>query len=219
MANSTPKINSVDAVIKSRRTEKVLASDDCPVLLNESEILEYDKMVFEAVDVAGWAPFHYDRKKEGIAEPWRFTIFKSKRCREISSRFYDWFSDTKPNNKLPKMLNACGSLVLITWLPETEIDNPKIGQVNEEHLAAASAATQNLLLALESRGLGTYWSSGGQLGSAGFFQRFEMNPSGRLIAAIFVHYPGMFDESATEVIVGKNREKRTGWQNWTSVID
>ena len=189
------------------------------MLLSECEILEFDELVLESVDVAGWAPFHYDRKKDGIAEPWRFTIFKSKRCREISKHFVEWFSDTKPNNKLPKMLNACGSLVLITWLPETEIDSPKIGQVNEEHLAAASAATQNLLLALESRGLGTYWSSGGQLGAREFFQRFDMAPSGRLIAAIFVHYPGMFDDSATEVIVGKNREKRSVWQKWTQVIE
>lgn len=218
MANSNRKTNLVDEVIKSRRTEKVLASDDHRLLLSQSEIEQFDELVFESVDVAGWAPFHYDRKKNGIAEPWRFTLFKSNRCREIADQFYDWFSDTKPNNKLPKMLNACGALVLVTWLPETEIDNAKIRQVNEEHLAAASAATQNLLLALESRNLGTYWSSGGQLGSAEFFQRFEMNPFGRLIAAIFVRYPGMLDDSATEIIIGKNREKRSPWQKWTKVI-
>ncbi len=217
MAN--PITNFVDEVIKNRRTEKVLALENSSPLLKEAEIKHFDELVFQSVDVAGWAPFHYDRKKDGVAEPWRFTIFKASRCREIAEHFSEWFTDIKPNNKLPKMLNACGALVLVTWLPETEIDNPKIGQVNEEHLAAAAAATQNLLLALESRGLGTYWSSGGQLGSPEFFQRFEMNPDGRLIAAIFVRYPGLLSESAMDVIAGKNRQKRSQWQNWTKVID
>jgi nitroreductase len=214
-----PTTNFVDEVIKRRRTEKVLAIGNSPPQLKEAEIKQFDELVFQAVDVAGWAPFHYDRKKDGLAEPWRFTIFKAHRCREIAKHFFDWFTDIKPNNKLPKMLNACGALVLITWLPETEIDNPKIGQVNEEHLAAAAAATQNLLLALESRELGTYWSSGGQLGSPEFFQRFDMNPAGRLIAAIFVRYPGLLDHNDINVISGKNREKRSQWQNWTQVID
>ena len=117
------------------------------------------------------------------------------------------------------MLKACGALVLVTWIPESEPANEKLVQVNEEHLAAAAAATQNLMLALEVRGLGTYWSSGGMLGSKTFFDRYGIESNSRLISAVFVNYPGLYSDESCEVIVGKNREKRSIWTRWTQVIE
>ena len=120
----------------------------------------------------------------------------------------------KPSNKIPKMLSACGALVLATWIPQFyDLDECKPAQTatDEEHLAAASAMVQNLLLMLTAHGMGTYWSSGGQLGSELCFDRLGIPRSERLLAAVFVEYPEMQDEPL-ERLPGKHRDRRsTGW--------
>ena len=211
--------HAIDLVIRNRCTKKVLADGDLAPILDDDSILAFDSSVKECIDVSGWAPFHYDRRTDGVAEPWRYALFFNRACREIGENFDDWFDNVKPSNKLPKMLKACGALILVNWLPESEEGNDKIVQVNEEHLAAASAATQNLILALEARGFGTYWSSGGVLGSKTLYSRYGIHPESRLIAAVFVNYPGLYPEGSCEVIPGKNREKRSDWTRWTTVIE
>ncbi|MEC9094065.1 MAG: nitroreductase family protein [Planctomycetota bacterium] len=212
-------IRAVDFAIKNRQTQKIIANKLTAVLLEPGAISELDQSVKDSIAISGWAPFHYDRKKDQCAEPWRFTLFFHQQCRELSQEFHQIFSNIKPTNKIPGMLRACGALVLITWLPETDSESEKIRQVNEEHLAAAAAATQNLLLALEARGLGTYWSSGGLLGSETLFKRYGIDPGERLISAIFVNYPGLYSSSSSQVHGGKNRDKRASWMHWTRIID
>lgn len=212
-------VEAVDATIRNRETRKVLAENPPQVLLSADQVTQYDQWVAQAIEVSGWAPFHYDRKKNDVAEPWRYTLFHHAACQALADRFFDLFTDVKPTNKIPKMLRACGALVLVTWLPEEDKANEKIELVNQEHLAAAAAATQNLLLALEVRGFGTYWSSGGLLGTAPFYEQYGIEPSERLIAAVFVNYPGMFADESCQTIPGKNREKRSPWQSWTRVIE
>lgn len=212
--------NLVDQTIRERKTLKVLATGPCEVMLDSDEIQRRDQDVLECIEFSGWAPFHYDRKQDDLAEPWRYAVLFHRQCRLLSEEFFDIFTDIKPSNKLPRMLNACGALVLVNWLPEKESESNagKITQVNEEHLAAASAATQNLMLSLEARGMGTYWSSGGVLGSRDYYDRIGMDPEARLIAAVFVNYPGLYPAENMEIISGKNREKRSSWDKWTKVI-
>lgn len=217
--DSPETVQSVDATIRNRVTRKVLATGETVPQLEAGAIEQLNQQVKQAVEVSGWAPFHYDRRHQGIAEPWRYTLLFHQACRLLAAEFEHVFDDIKPSNKIPKMLNACGALVLVTWLPENDSANAKIVQVNEEHLAAASAATQNLILALEARGLGTYWSSGGLLGSQTCFQRYSIVPESRLIAAVFVNYPGLYAEDSCEVIGGKNREKRSPSESWCQVIE
>ena len=65
------------------------------------------------------------------------------------------------------MLAACGAMVIVNWIPDHDWgeSDGKLDDVNEEHLAAASAATQSILISLTAAGYGTYWSSGGNFGS------------------------------------------------------
>ena len=121
------------------------------------------------------------------------------------------------------MLSACGSLVLVSWLPQFASAAPgesaaalapeKRAQVDREHLAAAAAYVQNLLLLLTAAGLGTYWSSGGQLADHSVFEHMGIPHRGQLIAAVFVDY---LNEQAPELerLPGKQRDRRDPQCRW-----
>ena len=209
----------IDWSITHRRTEKVLAVEPLRPRVDQfQEIQTTDDVIRESVEVAGWAPFHYDRRKDNLAEPWRAYMLFLDDCRVLAEKFPGLVPDLKPGNKIPKMLNACGALVLINWIPEKGLDNPKLKSINEEHLAASSAMVQNLLLALHSRGLGTYWSSGGLLGGSEIFEFLKIDAGEQLIAAVFVDYPFLTNDAAVERIPGKNREKRSHFEAWSREI-
>ena len=174
---------------------------------------------------AGWAPFHYDRAHEGIAEPWRAHVLWHEDCRTIAANFHRWFDDVKPSNKLPRMLSTCGALVLVTWIPQFQSvtgahssETPeKQRQVDEEHLAAASAMVQNLLLLLSADSMGTYWSSGGTFRTSAMFERLEIPAQERLLAAVFVEFPET-NSQPLERIAGKQRANRSKTHQWMREI-
>ena len=218
----------ITATIKQRKTFKVLASSSPEEALAQSladdQRLAADSRVATAIRDAGWAPFHYDRAADGMAEPWRVEFLTQSKCREVADNFFQWFDDVKPSNKLPSMLNACGSLVLVSWLPQFAGQEPEVGsltekqqQVDEEHLAATAAYVQNLILILTAHGFGTYWSSGGQFRSAVMRRKLGIDHDGRLLAAVFVDY--QVDCESVERLPGKLRERRSVGQQWFKSID
>ena len=212
-------------IIKQRQTWKVVAPVEQPIVHSEETLAAGDQKVAEAIATAGWAPFHYDRAVEGIAEPWRVHVLNQDRCRALSTEFRTMFPDAKPNNKLPLMLSACGALALVTWLPQfsdgaggkdQSVDKEKRAQIDEEHLAATSAYVQNLLLLLTADRLGTYWSSGGQFRELRMFEHLEIPINQRLLAAIFIDYDPK--NSSPERIAGKLRNQRSDQSQWTRWI-
>ena len=215
---------AVDWAIATRRTEKVLSDRALlPTVKQLPDVRLADQAVRDAVAIAGWAPFHYDRNLKGVSEPWRMQVLLHKSCRNLSRDFTSIVSDLKPGNKLPAMMNACGALILVSWLPQASVaDESKREQTNQEHLAATSAAVQNLLLALQSRGLGTYWSSGGPLGSTALFEKLgvssEQAAIQKLAAAIFVDYPFLSAETNVQRIPGKNLAKRGQPDRWMNEV-
>ncbi len=219
-------------IIRRRQTWKVLADPKSPIEYPAATIKACDSKVKQCLETSGWAPFHYDRGVDGIAEPWRAHVLDVKTCRQLAIGFPNLFDDVKPSNKLPGMLAACGSLVLVTWSPQfslnavanndadvvsssDDMSAEKKRQIDEEHLAATAAMTQNFLLLLTAEGLGSYWSSGGQLGSAKAFEMLGIKPGQRLSAAVFVEYPNGEGE-VTDRIAGKNRDRRSSFTMWLS---
>ena len=214
---------SVDEAIGQRRTTKVLAAEPFPAD-DISECLQ------ELLDLAGLAPFHRACEEAHRAggqtssgapnlsgiEPWRFHCLHAAECRKLAPQL-----DPEKAGKIPAMLRSASALILATWLPnrDSRSDNtsgpfePTLG--NMEHIAAASAAIQNLLLAATARGIANYWSSGGVLRSAETFQRLGISTSEILLGAIF-----LFPEDVTdaEVVGSKLRDKRTSRDNWSRVI-
>lgn len=210
---------ATEAAIRQRVTTKVLATDELPII-NQSEL------VTELLALAGMAPFHRpcddvhrnDRDLAGI-EPWRFYVLDSRMCRQLRTQV-----PPEKAGKIPSMLAAADALVLATWLPNPAGDSialseeclfePTLG--NMEHIAACSAAIQNLLLAATSRGIASYWSSGGVLRSQEVFERLDIPRREILLGAIFL-FPA---ETADAQTVGsKLRERRTAqnkWSRWVS---
>lgn len=235
-AGRRSQFETVSEVVRTRKTEKVLADPQQPLQaadgfqkqLQESD-LEKNELVRKAIELAGWAPFHYDRDVNSLAEPWRFHILWRADCQQIAGLMPNWFDDMKPNNKLPAMLSACGALVIVNWLPqfdgvknaeEKTVSKEKQQQVDEEHLAATAVAVQNMMLALTADGLGTYWSSGGMFRKATMFDKLGIDSNERLLAAIFVDYGEQFtNKSVTERISGKHRNSRSHFSKWTREIE
>ncbi|MEM1042789.1 MAG: nitroreductase family protein [Bacteroidota bacterium] len=205
---------AVAAAIQARQTFKVLGDPDAPVQFSAEAAAQNQQVVLEALRVAGWAPFHYARGTGGLAEPWRAHVLWHEPCQHLAHRLFEWFPDLSPSSKIPRMLAACGALALVTWLPQFgHVEDPKPAQVrtDEEHLMASSAMVQNLLLLLTAHGMGTYWSSGGVLGSAPLFRHLGIPETERLLAAVFVEYPETLGEDR-ERRPGKHRASRSdGW--------
>ena len=208
---------SVDQVVKLRRTRKVVAKDG-PVQLSHLDTEKLDQIVKRSIATAGLAPFHYDRGFEDIAEPWRFHVLWHRECRILANHLPNWF-ELRPNNKLPAMLNACGALVLANWLPQFDgsVTEEKKRLINEEHLAATASAIQNLLLLLTANGLGNYWSSGGFFRTDQMFEKLGIDQSQRLLGAIFVDYGAV--ETEVQIISGKQHENRAEWSRWTNMVE
>lgn len=220
----SPQVRHVDSVIQRRKTLKIYGDLHKPV--NIPSTLKRD--VDQAIQVANWAPFHYPahkvHRKNGMKSivPWRFYALDQKACLNLASCLISHKKvKAGKKSKIVRMLAASGSLVLVTWLPEptagaNDKKLKKIYKRNEEHLAAASAATQNLLLAGEARGLQTYWSSGGILESQECFGLCNILEQERLLGAIF-----MFPESSIkhESKAGSLRNKRGDMNTWMSWVD
>ncbi len=205
-------------LIRNRRTTKVLARSGQQVLHPQAELDWLNRVVLSAVADAGYAPFHYDRKENGLAEPWRFHLLWQRECRILSGRIAEWFPEINASNKLPAMLSACGALVLANWLPQFDAGEvqEKQQQVNEEHLAATASAVQNLLLTLTANSLKTYWSSGGFFRSPLMFEKLGIPATEKLLAAVFVDYGANAQQA--ETIPGNNRALRSHFRMWTTEI-
>ena len=212
MDNTTPS-NIIENIIRSRKTEKVLCDVDAHTPVPSDLAARNREIILQSIKTAGWAPFHYPRKVDGIAEPWRAHVLWHDDVQKAALHLRD---ELQIKTKEPKLAAASSALVLITWLPEFyDPEAQKTSKMtreeqiahDEEHLAAASAMVQNLLLILTAHGMGTYWSSGGKFRGSQMFEYLGINPNERLLAAIFIEYPEMM-HNAKERKAGSQRNNR-----------
>jgi len=216
----SPAYDAVCSAVRNRRTCKILAPVERPVTIPEEIAVYWNEVVQQSIAAAGLAPFHYQRNFQGIAEPWRSCLLDWSSCRKLATKMPEWFT-LKPTNKIPSMLSACGSLILVTWIPqfrnahseEETLTKEKQVEIDDEHLAASAAFVQNILLLLTAAGLETYWSSGGELGNAKVFQALGMDQQEKLLAAIFIGYP-IEEPPETQRIEGKNHSLRSEVSRW-----
>ncbi len=212
----------MEDVIRRRKTVKVLAEEDLPAL-------DRSEAVKRLLELSGWAPFHRPcdeshRTADGLPgiEPWRFHVLDAATCRRLRDRLPE-----ENAGKIPAMLAAAETLILATWLPNPPAEPDGSLQVtgnlfeptlaNMEHIAAASAAIQNLLLAATSQGVSSYWSSGGVLRTEAVFELLEIPDREVLLGAVFL-FP---DQTGNAQVVGSKLRGRRGapehWARWVAL--
>jgi len=224
--------NSIDEIIRNRRTKKVLGDPSKKMIVDD----EFNKQLWEAVEVAQWAPFHYpchETHRTAGSEsmlPWRFYVLDCKACNalverleEIGSRYPDdvgWANVA--SGKIVRMLSSAGAMVQVTWLPDPPFANSnenkelELEKRNTEHLAAAAAAVQNLILSAEAKDMDTYWSSGGKLREIEVFELLGIPSNQKMLGSIFL-FPKNQDDS--EIAPGKLRDRRGKLEEWAKKID
>lgn len=214
---------TVNEAIQNRQTAKVLGNQEVPLPSTEN----VQPLIEELIAIAGNAPFHYachatHRKKNHPLPsivPWRFYSLDTKACRTLLSFLKDHDLAT---GKIPKLLAAATALVQVTWLP-----NPPAQAIdglfepslkNMEHIAATSAAIQNLLLAATAKKIPNYWSSGGVLREKIVFDLLQIPTKEILLGSIFL-FPKEVEKLEVTVKKGKLRElkgKLNDWATWVS---
>jgi nitroreductase len=229
-------VEAVDHVIRQRKTAKILRSPDDCTPQSQADQAAFMALVQASIDVAGWAPFHKAAHKKSHLKgdltsivPWRFYVLEQTNCcavvahlRKQAEQKAGKMWEKAWDSKIPKLLAGAGALVLVTWLPnppeddERDSTQPELTTENVEHIAAASAATQNLMLAAEARGLQTYWSSGGVLGSTEMLAWLGIATNQKLLGAIFL---GPSSAKAESSDGGGLRHERGKTSDWCAIID
>ena len=228
-------LNMVEATITSRRTSKVLLSVESRYEQESRWTEEHAILLQSMVESAAWAPFHKRAHEQHLAAelaspvPWRFHIVGPEACTRLLA-----FLEAQANanadpkwgrawqSKISEMISACGVLIQATWLPDAgEVSHQEpagtaveFTQKNIEHVAAASSAIQNLLLAAESHQWLSYWSSGGILRDEEIFDFMGINRSEQLLGSIFLTPEA---HPSSRILDGGLRDQRgdlSGWVHW-----
>ena len=217
-------LDAFEQLVQRRKTIKVLAQDSFPAA-------DQRLVVERLLAAAGWAPFHKvcstdhrgDGQLSGI-EPWRFHALDGEACRHLRMRVID----REAAGKIPAMLASADAMILATWLPnppvagsipasDSEAFEPTLGNV--EHIAAASAAVQSLLLAATAAGFETYWSSGGVLRSPEIFNYLNIPDQQRLLGAIFLFPGNVHASDKIEIAESKLRAERRPASDWSRWVE
>jgi nitroreductase len=208
-------------LIRERKTTKVFGLAESPLHLTADIAQHWNEQVRQVIEAAGPAPFHFARNVDGVAEPWRVTTLWWEACRNLAVELPQLCPDLKPGNKLPAILSACGAAVLVHWLPagaDEIAETAKREETNFEHLAAASAFVQNLLLLLTAAGLESYWASANLLDRSEVKLRLGVQPLQKLLGAIMVSFP-LPAIALLERAGGGNRSKRSPAANWSRELE
>lgn len=213
-------MNLRDAIEK-RHTLKVLADPESPWEQPD----DIRRKVEDLLSVANNAPYHKAANKVHLAEPlsslvpWRFHLLDTSTCRDLSLRLA---SVDQPTGKIRNMLAAADALIMTTWLPNPSEKSTGFQEFeptlqNMEHIAAASAAIQNLLLLATEAGWNNYWSSGGVLRSEPVFEWVGIPLNQILLGAIFL-FPA--DTRGVDVKPGGLRNQKgnaSQWSRWAQL--
>lgn len=208
------KVDFNDTLSK-RRTTKAMDENPWPCRNLPAGLID------GILSAAGEAPFHKPAAKEhrngrleGI-QPWRCYHLDSTQCRNLRLQI----TESGDTTKTPKMLAVADYLIQVTWLPNpgqsagANLFDPSIQ--NMEHIAAASAAIQNMLLAATARNIPNYWSSGGVLRSPATFEMMGIPAAEILLGSIFL-FPG--DLAGATVSPGGLRVSRSPVERWARAV-
>ena len=223
----------IDNIIRTRKTAKILRDPTACMDISENVQETLRQTLHEIIELAAWAPFHRVANKQAhrqdtmqSAVPWRFFVLEKAACCQVIQHIERQATEHPDSkwakawqSKIPKLLAGCGALMQVTWLPEPpeQGDVPTLNIENVEHIAAASAAVQNALLAAEDRGLHTYWSSGGILRDSEMFAYLGIPTNQMLLGSIFLTHPDMSHDENQAGGLRDARGEVTDWSTWVEL--
>ncbi|WP_139957491.1 nitroreductase family protein [Flavicella sediminum] len=218
-------MKEIDAVIKNRKTQKVLANKAWPVASNTEAL----KMTLQALlDLAAAAPYHKkcDEKYTTNTDlnscvPWRFYVLDTSNCR-LLLEFIE--KEGIKAGKINNMLAAADALLIGTWLPDGSDSKEESALFegslkNMEHIAAASAAIQNILLGATARNIPNYWSSGGVLRCEELRSVLKISMEEIFLGAVFL-FPENSEREETFIKPGALRnlgKEKDTWSRWVNL--
>ena len=220
MDPGTAEPAALSRLLRARATAKVLGDPDAPLPPSRRRG-SVDRLLADAA----WAPFHYPRPEgeRGALPspvPWRAWALDAPECRALLDRIR---AEELSAGIVADMLAAADAAVLLTWRPAggRRAEDDPAGAfdgslVNMEHVAAAGAMAQSLLLGATAMGWRSYWSSGGVLRGAPVTGWLGVPAQELSLGAVFL-FPA---EGGREARSGKLRGLRGGvgdWARWCEV--
>lgn len=219
--------NTVQSSILQRKTAKVLAEQPWTPTLNESE---QKVLIDELLRLAAHAPYHYksaERYKQDILDsslPFRAYTLNATTCRKLAELLEN---SQPPAGKILNMLWAAEAMIVMSWLPDVFGEQPEVREIepipftgslrNMEHIAAASAAIQNILLGATAAGHPSYWSSGGALRQRQARTLLGIPMDEIFLGCLFV-FPKDALERGVDVKPGKLRAEGKELSSWSKSI-
>jgi nitroreductase len=219
--------SAVASAIAKRHSVKKLADRAGPETSSTTELL------YGLCAIAGQAPFHrrcqghYREYGDGSLDsivPWRMHALDQENCRKLHQ---EWQEAGIDGAKLSQMLLSALGLVIVTWLPDLPESTDRASSnlfvpslENMEHIAAAGAVCQNLLVLATDLGLDSYWSSGGILRNPDLYERLGINPHEILIGGLFV-FAGEEQQPSNDtvrLVYSNLRNQKGEAQNWARAI-
>ena len=226
MKKTIQAFETVQKTIKTRKTEKVLASVNKPLKANP----DLGSLADELLELAHWAPFHkpaHDSHRQAEFSsivPWRIYVLEAADCRKLLETLKTWAKDDPSwlSGKIPKLLAAADLLFQVTWLAnpdQTESSSLFEGnKENMEHIAATSSAIQNLLLGATALNLPNYWASGGLLLRPEIFDYLGIAKTEIVLGSIFIFPEETRALESVSISTGAWRGKQGEISDWSKKI-
>jgi nitroreductase len=146
-----------------------------------------------------------------LTEPWRFTVVTGPargrlaglRARHRLERYSDPESDEAraAAEKVRRETEETPAFVVVMCAQHPD------DRIREEDYAAAMMATENLMIAAESLGLGTYLKTGGIMQAPDLAAMVGLEPGFRVVAVVSVGYP-------VEAEAPRRRRPAEGFTRW-----
>jgi nitroreductase len=164
--------------IKTRHSVSKVKADSLP-----RDVIE------KLLDAGNHAPNHYK------VRPWRFIVLTGNARNKLGDVMAASFADRNPDLP-PEGLDKTRALPLrAPVMIVVAVDKPVEAKVLEiENLSAASAASQNILLAAHALGLGAQWRTGDWARDVKVKEFLRIDPDQLIAGFIYVGYPAFESE-------------------------
>ncbi len=225
MQNAPP----VQDLIAARQTSKVLRDPNTRLPLTDSQQTALATALEAMLAAAHQAPFHKaahgpSHCQGGLASivPWRAYLIDQATCWQLIDRIAER-AKAEPEStwakaqgsKIPPLLSAAVALIQVNWCPNRADDGSvPLNTANAEHIAAAAAAVQNMLLSASHHGIANYWSTGGILREPALQAMLGIEPGGQPLASIFLSFPTDGDTIKT----GAMRDLKGSVADWSKRV-